>query len=213
MSVAGRGKQELYSAAWDAFALEDRATRAPAALESRVRCAVAARVTNRPAHRWSGSGVLQAWHPAAMAVALLGAIGAGSLWPAARRPVERPLPRDIVLLERTPVEAPPSVAIRDVPRVAPRTAPRRARATVPGPSDVEPAVATRLAGGPGEPGERLQMVRLRMPLSELGAVGVRLSDLSRPSQEGGWVDVDVVVGLDGWPRHVLRIASVDPGEL
>jgi hypothetical protein len=66
---------------------------------------------------------------------------------------------------------------------------------------------------PGEPGERFQMVRLRMPLAELGALGIRLSELSWPSQEDGWVDVDVVVGVDGWPRDVLWIASVDPGEL
>lgn len=66
---------------------------------------------------------------------------------------------------------------------------------------------------PAEPGERFRLVRLRMPLAELGALGVRLSDLSWPSQEDGWVDVDVVVGVDGWPRDVLWIASVDPGEL
>ncbi len=215
MSVGGRGKQELHSAAWEAFANQDRATQAPAALESRVRRAVGARVASRTDRRRIGSGVLQSWRPAAraMAAALLAAIGIGVLWPGVRRQVA-PVPRDIVLLERAPAGlALPLVATGDVPRATPRTAPRRARAIAPGPSEVERPVATRVTTAPGELGERLQMVRLRMPLAELGALGVRLSDVSRPSHESGWVEVDVVVGLDGWPRNVLRIATVDPGEL
>lgn len=217
MSVPARGRQDLYSAAWDAFVHEDRTTRAPAALEARVRRAVAARAAVRHRRRWYGAGVRREWRPAAMAavggLALSAVIGVALPW-LASRPQVRPMPRDIVLLERAPVAVdPPALATGDGPGATPRTAPARVPVPGPGPSGAAPAVASRATPASGEPRESLQMVRLRMPLSELGALGVRLSDASRFSHGGGWVDVDVVVGLDGWPRDVLRIATVDPGEL
>ena len=216
MSVPDRGRQELYPAAWDAFANQDRATRAPAALESRVRRAVASRAVVRHSHRWNGVDVPRAWRPAAMAavggLALSAAIGMGLSWLASRGQVE-PMPHDIVLLDRAPVAVhPPSLVTGDAPVVTHPTAPARVRMPHLGPAAAKPLAATS-APPPGEPRESLQMVRLRMPLSELGALGVRLSGASGLSHGAGWVEVDVVVGLDGWPCDVLRIATVDPGEL
>lgn len=217
VSVPQLGREARYSAAWDAFANEDRTTRAPAALESRVRRAAAARAVVRLRRRWNRVGVFREWRPAALAaaggLALSAGIGGGLLWPASR-PQVRPTPRDSVVPERVPaVVDPPSVAAGAGPRATRRAAPARVLAPDPGPAGAEPPAAAGATPAPAEPRESLQMVRLRMPLSELEALGVRLSDGSRVSQGGGWVDVDVVVGLDGWPRDVLRIASVDPGEL
>jgi hypothetical protein len=52
--------------------------------------------------------------------------------------------------------------------------------------------------------ETLQLVRVRMPRSALQAVGVIVSG---PNAEG-LVEVDVVVGDDGLPRDVRRVALI-----
>jgi hypothetical protein len=52
--------------------------------------------------------------------------------------------------------------------------------------------------------ETLQLVRVRMPRLALQAVGVVVSG---PNAEG-FVEVDVVVGEDGLPRDVRRVALI-----
>jgi hypothetical protein len=52
--------------------------------------------------------------------------------------------------------------------------------------------------------ETLQLVRVRMPRLALQAVGVVVSG----SNAEGFVDVDVVVGEDGLPRDVRRVAPI-----
>ncbi len=52
--------------------------------------------------------------------------------------------------------------------------------------------------------ETLELVRVRMPRSALQAVGVVVSG----PNAGDFVDVDVVVGEDGLPRDVRRVAPI-----
>jgi hypothetical protein len=52
--------------------------------------------------------------------------------------------------------------------------------------------------------ESLHIVRVRMPRGALRALGVALVE----PEAGGLVDVDVVVGDDGLPREIRRVAGV-----
>jgi hypothetical protein len=61
-----------------------------------------------------------------------------------------------------------------------------------------------LAADPVLETETLQLVRVRMPRLALQAVGVVVSG----SNAEGFVDVDVVVGEDGLPRDVRRVAPI-----
>ena len=57
--------------------------------------------------------------------------------------------------------------------------------------------------------EPSRLVRVRVPPSSLAAFGVRLDGSALLMEEGALVDVDLVVGVDGWPRDVLRIRAVE----
>jgi hypothetical protein len=64
------------------------------------------------------------------------------------------------------------------------------------------AALLTLTADPALETETLELVRVRMPRLALQAVGVVVSG---PSAEG-FVEVDVVVGEDGLPRDVRRVA-------
>ena len=61
--------------------------------------------------------------------------------------------------------------------------------------------------------EPSRLVRVRVPPSSLAAFGVRLDGASPLVDDGTLVDVDLVVGMDGWPRDVLRIRAAGHDEL
>jgi hypothetical protein len=61
-----------------------------------------------------------------------------------------------------------------------------------------------LTADPALETETLELVRVRMPRSALQAVGVVVSG---PNTEG-FVEMDVVVGEDGLPRDVRRVALI-----
>ena len=52
--------------------------------------------------------------------------------------------------------------------------------------------------------EALQVIRVRIAASALDAFGVQVAG----PMPAGLVDVDLVVGDDGWPRDVRRIRPV-----
>ena len=54
------------------------------------------------------------------------------------------------------------------------------------------------------PVEALQVIRVRIAASALDAFGVQVAG----PMSAGLVDVDLVVGDDGWPRDVRRIRPV-----
>jgi hypothetical protein len=83
--------------------------------------------------------------------------------------------------------------------------------TIPTPASGTAMSATRdadaliaLTADPALETETLQLVRVRMPRLALQAVGVVVSG---PNTEG-FVEVDVVLGEDGLPRNVRRVALI-----
>lgn len=66
-----------------------------------------------------------------------------------------------------------------------------------------PALMT-LAADPVRETESLQLVRIRMPRTELRALGIALIE----PDASGLVDVDVLVADDGLPRDIRRIRPV-----
>ncbi len=70
---------------------------------------------------------------------------------------------------------------------------------------VPPApVLMTLAADPVRETESLQLVRIRMPRTELRALGIALIE----PEASGLVDVDVLVADDGLPRDIRRIQPV-----
>jgi hypothetical protein len=83
--------------------------------------------------------------------------------------------------------------------------------TVPAPASSTAVSATRdadavlaLTADPALETETLQLVRVRMPRVALQAVGVVVSGANTE----GFVEVDVVLGEDGLPRNVRRVALI-----
>jgi hypothetical protein len=164
--------------AWRQFAQRDAATTAPAELERRTLAAWEA-LQQRP-HRGLRPGQRRLfWAVGAVAAALLLAVALNN-----RRPTTVPTaPASSVALSGTrEVEA--------LPRGSRPTSTAHAVITW----AVDPVLET----------ETLQLVRVRMPRVALQAVGVVVSG---PNADG-FVDVDVVVGEDGLPRDVRRVALV-----
>ena len=58
------------------------------------------------------------------------------------------------------------------------------------------------------PGDVLQVIRVRIDAGALEAFGVQMVGPG----SAGLVDVDLVVGADGWPRDVRRIRQVSDTE-
>jgi hypothetical protein len=191
--------------AWTAFARHDAAVLVPDRLDQRVRESVAARLTvgvPRGA-RVSRSGPLMV-AAATIAVCLTAGI---VLWRfAAVEPVTAPSPvvpgdgeaAAVAPVPQAVVSAPTDAADNSGPRRR-RAARARAAVEVPG----APTVAPR-AADPAVAGDVMQVIRVRIDVGALDAFGVQVVGL----ESAGLVDVDLVVGADGWPRDVRRIRPV-----
>lgn len=190
-----------FDRAWAAFARHDQADGAPATLEARLRRSVLAR-TNAGARRSPGRPGRTAVRIAAALAACLVAVVAGRWWA---------LPVPLHSAPAALLAAPPAVALPEaaaaVPLVAglelpvPRQAGTVRRARAPRadrPLPVAPSLAALPANGP------LQVIRVRIAASALDALGVAVTGSAGP----GLVDVDLVVGADGWPMDVRRIRPV-----
>lgn len=230
-------------AAWDAFVREDRATGVPPGLDARVRAAVAARRTGASTSRrrisvlaWSlGIGVaaaviaavgvlarpdvLDRWEavPASSAATSTSPSATGGASPAPAEPSGLVGPVE----QRRGARGERGMRTASAVTGASQAVRRRPARAVEGdrarPVGAVARAATRAAVAiddlvPAD-GEALQIVRVRMPSSSLPALGVRVS---APSLDGPvLVDVDLVVGVDGWPREVrdirqVRAADVQP---
>jgi hypothetical protein len=187
--------------AWDAFARADTTVVPPADLEARVLRSAAQRHT---------APVLRGWSLVPVAALAAAAVVVGVfVW---NRPTERTTDRAPTVAPAAIAEAPPPVAASapvapDV--VAPArsdTAGSRPRAAVDRgrPAPGRSAVA---ASAPEPFDGALQVVRVRIDAAALGGLGIRV--LGQPPV--GPVEVDLVVGEDGWPREVRRIRrAMDP---
>ncbi len=69
------------------------------------------------------------------------------------------------------------------------------------------SAATNLMTGPPLETESLQLVRVRMPRGALRAFGIALVD----PDAGAEVEVEVVVGEDGFPRSIRRVQPIAAG--
>ena len=192
--------------AWAAFVRHDAALTAPPELAARVLASVAARPPARALHVQPPAAA--SWPAlagiAAVLVAALAA-GAGFIWQASRN--------DDALVVGIPSSATlrwatyPATVIADVPARLAANPPTRDRAE-PQPARAAGGTAaatsrTRVAAA-GWPIEALQMIRVRIDASALDAFGVQVAG----PMPAGLVDVDLVVGDDGWPRDVRRIRPV-----
>ena len=165
-----------FEAAWDQFVQEDEATIPPPSLEQRTVAAWEAS-QRTPIRRQRPSQRYIFWSVGAAAAALLLAIS---------------LHRSVMTDDRSPAasSAPPLGAREtEVSYRWQRT------------SSLQGAVIT-LAVDPILETETLQLVRVRMPRLALQAVGVMVGE---PDAEG-FVEVDLLVGEDGLPRDVRRVA-------
>jgi hypothetical protein len=201
MIRAPHSDDAAFDRAWAAFVRHDRADGAPAALEVRVRRSVTARAyAGATSSRWRPGGA--AVRIAAGLAACLVAVVVGR-WLTATVPVHSP---SVARFAAPPVVALPRAAA-PVPLVAglelpvPRPAGNARRATAPRadrPAAAPPAITAVPANGP------LQVIRVRIDASALDALGVAVTG----SVGTGLVDVDLVVGADGWPMDVRRIRPV-----
>ena len=78
------------------------------------------------------------------------------------------------------------------------------RREVPDAAALPAPVLMTLAADPVRETESLQLVRIRMPRTELRALGIALIE----PDASGLVDVDVLVADDGLPRDIRRIQPV-----
>jgi hypothetical protein len=167
-----------FGEAWRQFADDDAAMTAPPELERRVLAAWEALQHPERRNRRPGQRRLY-WALGAVAGALLLAFA---------------------LRGHRPATVPPPPASR-----AAVSGTRDAGALPRWPQPMPTADAVvRLTADPVLETETLQLVRVRMPRLALQAVGVVVSG---PNADG-FVEVDVVVGEDGLPRDVRRVALI-----
>jgi hypothetical protein len=203
MTPTSRPPHDPASAAWAAFRRHDAQVAAPPETRARVHRSAAAWMAASPQATPAPRLRRPAWQPVAVAAALAAAVVA-AVWSG---PPGRALPN--------PGSAPGPIATRrgglpwtaspgSVDMIAP--APPRPRL-----ARVEPArpVAdpVRPVAGPSEApafDDRLQVVRVRVDAAALASFGVQVAG----PLPAGLVDVDLVVGGDGWPRDVRRIRPV-----
>ena len=141
---------------------------------------------------------------AAAVVAALAA-GAGFVWQANRDDAELVVSVPTSGMPRWATY--PATVIADVPARLALNPPTRDRAE-PQPARAAGGTAaatsrTRVAAADW-PVEALQVIRVRIAASALDAFGVQVAG----PMPAGLVDVDLVVGDDGWPRDVRRIRPV-----
>ena len=172
-----------FDRAWRTFIDEESNHRAPAALEARVQQAIA---VSQPRRRRRGSarlvlaasiGIAAAWWFVTAKSASIGATN--TLEAGASRPL-------------VSYAAP---AAREQPDVITTrlTSARARRGSAPPPVLRASSAAGTL--------ETFQLVRLRLPRQALATLGFLLID----PEGAGVVDVDVLVGEDGLPRHIRKV--------
>lgn len=189
--------ERAWTTAWEAWARDDAAARPPVDLERRVleaaRRAHESRASSvRPARRpWPIGGLM-----AAAAVVIV-AVGVAGL----RSPRVATPPQDV---QASPVreaggfeprareELTPSVSDDLVTTTSSDVADRSSRDSV-------PLAVDRLP-----PPETVQLVRIRMPVAALAALGIATTN----PDASGEVDVDVTVGDDGLARDIRGIHAV-----
>jgi len=191
-------------AAWRAYAEQDRRLRPDPALEARtlahlrgetagLRGFAEGRVTTAEKSRATIS--YGPW----LALAASVAAAAFLAWPRAESPVVGPL-------EARPIGmfglAATAMAERPQPAVPTRSRLLTAAALEPYVQHVElPEALMQFDTAPLRAHESLQMVRLRLPLEALQALGLALFEVDA----SGIVDVDVVIGEDGLPRDIRQV--------
>lgn len=188
-----------WAAAWTAFAADDAGAGAPPELEWRVlqagrRMHTARRLPIRRSHRrWAVAAVATAASLMLVAAGLLGkppgngTSTARDVWtpasPAAGHPQSVP---------------PAGVASTEHDRISAATP------TV----NTAPSASAPLAVDPASDTETVQLVRIRVPVGALLALGVTTTD----PDASGVVDVDVTVGDDGLAREIRGIRAVPHAE-
>ena len=162
---------------------EDADHHAPAGLEARVQQAIAGR---QPRRRWRSSagvtlaaslGIAAAWW---FATAKSAPIGVGTT-------LEADALRPFVSYAASAGREQPDVILARTPSTRVRSGVART-----------PQLRASEATGPQEV---FQLVRLRLPRQALATLGFLLVD----PDGGGVVDVDVLVGEDGLPRHIRKV--------
>ncbi len=195
--------------AWTAFARHDAAVAAPDRVDRRVRESVAARLSAGAPRgsRVARSGAL-AGMVATVAACLVAGVVVRRFAPVA--PVTAPSPvvpgnRGVAAAGPAPqaVAATPPEAAAIGRSGRRRAAPARAAVEVPAAAAVPPTAADVAAAG-----DVLQVIRVRIDAGALDAFGVQMAGPGT----AGLVDVDLVVGVDGWPRDVRRIRPVNDTE-
>jgi hypothetical protein len=173
----------LLGEVWRQFAEEDATMTAPPVLERRVLAAWEALqhpALQHPPHRSHRPRQLR----------LFWAVGAiaGALWLAFALQSHR-----VAINPTAPASSAGGAVTRDADQVHRWPQPT-----------LTPDAVIRLTADPPLETETLQLVRVRMPRLALQAVGVVVSG---PNAQG-FVEVDVVLGEDGLPRDVRRVALI-----
>ena len=191
--------------AWTAFARHDAGLAPSPGLDRRVLTAVRARTPSMPAA--AGRAARSRRWPAVAAVMAAGLVATivAARWVRPVAPIAPPAGAMVVSAAPAfvPATAPAIVAAdvaADVVAATPRRSKRRPMPTRSGPAA---APAVTLPAGFEVDGP-LQVIRVRVQASALDAFGVQLAGPAL----AGLVDVDLVVGPDGWPRDVRRIRPV-----
>ena len=174
-----------FERAWQAFADQDAQRCAPAELAAKVDRAITAG-TQLPSTR-----------PALVIAtgALAASVFVGAAWSIAqssRTVVSTTVPVNAADVTRPLVPYAASI-VRDMPQIVARIAKPQPRPRSGGLALHDPPTAVAM--------ETLQLVRLRMPRQALAAFGLLLVD----PDTTGVVDVDVLVGEDGLPRHIRKV--------
>lgn len=183
-------------AAWRAYAEQDRRLTPPPELEQRTlaRCLGASVTTGRrlPRRRWLA---VVAGLSAAASIAIAAYLTWPQTEPRSRQPFAAPNP-SIAALPATVEAERPRVAAASVIHPG---APPMFEAYV---QHVElPEALVQFDSAPLQVHEPLQMVRLRLPLEALQALGLALFEAGA----SGVVDVDVIIGEDGLPRDIRQV--------
>lgn len=176
-----------FDRAWRAFVKEEAALRAPVSLETRVRSAIADRVTPQKRSQRAASIVVAL--PVAAAITVM------VWWPPATAPLQQPAPGAIAarpLADQAPlVPYRASVSARVMPPSESRN---------PQPATITARLTTTPTRSSIEP---LQVVRLRVPREALESLGLVLLDPETPAI----VDVDVLIGEDGLPLDIRHVRT------
>jgi hypothetical protein len=204
MTPMSRLDRDPVRQAWAAFTRHDAVVAAPPGLEPRVRQSAAVLLAQRRLAPPSAAVRSRPWWPVALAAALAAAVTASVLFDRTSPPAGAPSPA--VLAARAPLPASwvalPAAAATEPAALAPApTRPERQGTRVT--RSVSLAAVTPGAD-PAGAGDALQVIRVRVDAAALDAFGV---EVAGPFPVG-LVDVDLVVGDDGWPREVRRIRPV-----